>query len=441
MQAIDLVISPRWILPIIPKNQILEGYSLAVNQGKIVDILPSHEVALRYQPTESLEFPQHVIMPGLVNTHTHTPMTLLRGVADDLPLMTWLQEHIWPLEGKWVSEEFVYDGSILAILEMLTSGTTTFSDMYFYPDQTIRAVKETGIRAAIGLNIMDIPTSWGKDGEDYLQKCLAIYKAHEDTHRVTFLFAPHAPYTVSDPVFTKVKHYATELGLPIHMHLHETQTEIQGSLDQYGMRPLVRLKKLGLIDDQLIAVHMTQLTQDEITILSDAGTSVVHCPESNCKLASGLAPVPALLDAGVNLAFGTDGAASNNDLDMFSEMRTASLLAKLGSSNPTILSAWQTLECATLHGAKALHLDHLIGSLEVGKQADVIAIRLDDPSTSPITTIASHLVYAAGRHQVTDVIIDGKVVVKNRIPTTINTQQIMATAQTWFGKFKENPTS
>ena len=358
-------------------------------------------------------------------------MSLLRGVADDLPLMDWLQNHIWPLEQQWVSESFVKDGTDLAIAEMLRSGTTCFNDMYFFPNITAKQAVQAGIRASIGLVVFDFPTVWAQNSDEYLEKGLALYDQLRGQPLLTATFSPHAPYTVSDQPLEKIRTLADELELPVHIHVHETRHEVEQALLEQGQRPLQRLHKLGLVNPSLLAVHMTQLDADDIALMAEAGAHIVHCPESNLKLASGFCPIAQCIAAGVNVALGTDGAASNNDLDMLGEMRTAALLAKAVADNASAVPAMTALRMATINGAKALGLENEIGSLTIGKAADVIAIDCSDLESQPLFNPISQLVYATDRKQVSDVWVAGKRLLKARQLTTINRDELLEKVASW----------
>jgi 5-methylthioadenosine/S-adenosylhomocysteine deaminase len=374
------------------------------------------------------------LIPGLINAHTHAAMSLMRGIADDRPLMEWLTDHIWPLEQKWMGEAFVRDGSDLAMAEMIRGGITCFNDMYFFPEVTAQQVIRCGMRAMLGMILVDFPSAWASGPAEYLEKGLALRDEWLNDSLVSFAFAPHAPYSVSDEPLLRVATLAAELELPIHMHLHETANEIEQSRQQFGMRPITRLKQLELLGPGYIAVHMTQLTDEEIALIAQTGASVVHCPESNLKLASGFCPVARLVDAGVNVAIGTDGAASNNDLDMMGEMRMTALLAKAVSGDASAIPARSALRMATLNGARALGLDADIGSLEPGKWADITAIRLDRIETQPLFDPVSDLVYAASRHQVSDVWVGGRRLLKDRQLTTLDIEDISQKARLWREK-------
>lgn len=433
----DLLIHAQWVLPVTEGDPELRDHGVAVDHGRILEVLPSAETRSRYRPRREVELKDHVLFPGLVNAHTHASMALLRGLADDLPLMTWLHEHIWPAEQKWVNRDFVADGTRLAIAEMIRGGTTCFNDMYFFPDDAARVCDAAGMRAVLGMIVLDFPTAWANGPEDYLHRGLEVHDHYRNHHLIRTAFAPHAPYSVSDAPLERVRTLADELGVPIHFHVHETDDEIRMSLEQHGVRPLERLQRLGLLSPALAAVHMTHLNDDEIPLVAESGASVVHCPESNLKLASGFCRVQELLEAGVNVALGTDGAASNNDLDLLGEARTAALLAKGIGRDPSALPASQALRMATLNGAKALGLEQEIGSIEPGKAADLVALDLSPLETQPLYHPTSQLVYASARHQITDVWIAGRQVLRGRELTTLDQEQILADAHGWRAKIME----
>ncbi len=427
----DTLIHARWIIPVEPAGKRLEHHALAITDGRILALLPSEEARQQIEATEVVELPGHALIPGLVNAHTHTPMTLFRGLADDLPLMEWLQRHIWPAEQQWVSRDFVAAGSRLAMAEMIRGGTTCFNDMYFFPDVTAQVAHQAGLRAAIGMILIDFPSAWASDSDDYLQRGLALHDQYRNDPLVKVIFAPHAPYSVGDEPLKKVRTLAAELELPVHMHVHETRDEVEQGVASHGLRPLARLDRLGLLAPDLVAVHMTQLEEAEIAKVAEASVQVVHCPQSNLKLASGFCPVAKLLEAGVNVALGTDGAASNNDLDMLAEMQSAALLAKGVSGDPAALPAFQALEMATLNGARALGLEDQTGSLLPGKQADLCAIDLGALETQPVYDPVSQIVYAAGREQVTHLWVKGIPLMRERQLLTLDQPRILADADQW----------
>ena len=433
---IDTIIEARWIIPAEPYGLVLENHAIAIDKGVIQAVLPASEISRQFSPVEHIVLPQHVLIPGLINLHTHAAMALMRGLADDLPLKEWLNDHIWPAEIKHVNEDFVLDGTNLACIEMLRGGTTCFNDMYFFPKESAKAMLASGMRGAIGMLTIDFPTAYANDPEDYLAKGLAMRDEYRHHSLLSFCFAPHAPYTVSDKTLTSVLTYAEQLDLPIHMRLHETEAEIEHSLENFGMRPIARLQRLGLLSPGLIGVNMIHLTEEEIELTGNQGCNVAHCPSSNLKLANGYSPVSALLRQGVNVGLGTDGAASNNRLDMFEEMRLTALLAKGQSNRADELPAYQALQMATLNGAKALGLGDRIGSLVKGKMADITAVDFSAPELSPCYDPVSHLVYSAGREHVSHVWVDGKILVKEGRLTTLNEQEILAKALFWENRIK-----
>src|SRR5687767_4728292 len=402
------LIEPRWVVPVEPAGAVLENHAVAVRDGRIEAVLPSAEAAARFAGYERVMLAEHALIPGLVNAHTHAAMSLMRGLADDLPLMRWLEQHIWPAEGKHVSPAMVRDGTLLACAEMLRGGITCFNDMYFFPEASLEAARGAGMRVALGLIVIEFPTPYASDAADYLRKGLALRDREGDDPLVSFCLAPHAPYTVSDASFRQVAKLAAELDLPVHLHLHETEEEVRNSLAEHGVRPIERMRRLGLLGPGLIAVHAVHLEKQEVELLGAHAASVAHCPSSNLKLASGFAPVEALRRAGANVCLGTDGAASNNRLDLMQEMRTAALLAKAVAQDAEALPAHAALRAATLGGAQALGIDTLTGSIEPGKAADLAAVAVRAPELAPCYDPVSHLVYAAGREHVTHVWVAGE---------------------------------
>jgi len=437
MQIVDTLINAKWIIPVEPAEHVLDDHCVVIKNGLIVDILPIKDAASTYQAQDTFHLDDHALIPGLINTHTHAAMSLLRGYADDLALMDWLQHHIWPAEAKWVSPEFVYEGTQLAIAESIRSGVTCFNDMYFFPDEAANAAIEAGFRASIGLIVIDFPTIWAANADEYLQKALSVYDKYKQSDLISMAFAPHAPYTVSDDPLKQIALYAEELDVPIHMHVHETKFEVLQAKENNGKRPLARLTELGLVSPRLIAVHMTQLNNEEITLCANNGVSVIHCPESNMKLASGFCPVHELMSAGINVCIGTDGAASNNDLNMISELHSAALLAKVVAQDPTAVPAFTALEMATINGAKALGLDNITGSLVKGKAADITAIDLSTIETQPLYHPISQIVYSSSRDQVSHVWINGENVLKERELTKFDPQHLKHIATKWGNKMAE----
>lgn len=427
---------PRWLITMTPGSPVLEQHALAMEGERIAAVLPREEALQRYADAERVELPHHVLIPGLINAHTHSAMSLLRGVADDLALMDWLNNHIWPLERQWVSEDWVYQGSLLSAAEAIRGGVTYLNDMYFFPTAMARAAVDSGLRAGVSINVIDFPTGYAANAQDYIQKGLAAYEQFKGESLLDWTSAPHAPYTVSDDTFTQLRELAEKYDLQVHCHIHETQDEIDGSVKQYGMRPLERLDKLGLLNERMIAVHMVHLSPQEIELIAAKGVHLVHNPSSNLKLASGIAPVKALEAAGVNTVLGTDGAASNNRQDMFTEIRAAALLAKGSTGDPLTVSARTALEMATVRAAKAMGRAHDLGTLEAGKQADVVAVSLEALECQPVYHADAQLAYVAGREHVTDVWVAGRQLLKNRTNTSIDTVSLMGRVQDIVAKMR-----
>ena len=430
-EACDLLIEAGFVVPVVPHGVVLEHHAVAVTGGRIVAVLPVPEARLRFAPRETVSRPDAALIPGLVNAHTHNPMTLLRGVADDLPLKVWLQQHIWPIEAAVIGQDFVADGITLAIAEMLRGGTTCVNENYFFPDVQAATYKRHGFRARVGLPVIDFPTAWAASDDEYFDKADEVHDQWRDDALIATAFAPHAPYTVNDANFERVRMLADQLDIPVHLHLHETAQEVEQSLEKHGQRPIARLDRLGLVNERLIAIHMTQLTEAEMHLCAERGVSVVHCPESNLKLASGFCPACALERAGVNLAIGTDGCASNNDLDMFSETRTAALLAKAVAQDAAALDAFSALRAATLGGAKAIGFDDRVGSIEPGKEADLVCVDLSALETQPLHHVVSQLIYATGRQQVSDVWIAGRARLRQRMLVDIGIEGVLSNARQW----------
>ncbi|MCZ2723363.1 TRZ/ATZ family hydrolase [Marinomonas sp. 15G1-11] len=434
---VDTIVSPKWIATSSSQG-LLSDHSVVIQNGTILAILPTNEWPNHYQTNHHFALENQILTPGFINTHGHAAMTLFRGYADDLPLMTWLKEHIWPNEAKWLSDDFVNTGTELAIAEMIKSGTTTFSDNYFFSNNVGMTAEKVGIRAQLCPTILTMPTAWANSTDEYLSRAIDTHLQFKESTLINGVLGPHSPYILSDEELTKVVHTAQDLGCMIQMHVHETQAEITDSLAQFFCRPLARLKRVGMLNNKLQAVHMTQLTEHEIELIAEHQVKVLHCPESNLKLASGFCPVNALKQAGVTVALGTDGAASNNDLDMLGEMRTASLLAKAVGNDATALDAEATLKMATIEGAKALNIDHITGSIEIGKSADLCATSLDDLSNMPIYNPISQLIYTATRNQISHVWVAGNVLLKNHKLTTIDTNELRFNVNRWHQKINRS---
>ncbi len=438
MNKNPIALHPRWIVCVDDANRVLENHALIISDDKIDDIVPWPDAHQQYANIEVIELPQQALLPGLINTHTHLAMNLLRGYADDLPLMAWLNDHIWPAEGAHVNQQFVADGTRLAIAESIQSGVTCFNDMYFFPDVVAEVAHEIGMRASIGLIALDFPTVWAQNADEYLSKGVALHRQLQSSKLISTMLAPHAPYTVSEEPLKKIAQLRDELGIGIHMHIHETQAEVEQFEEQHGMRPLAKLEKLGLLNERLCAVHVTQATDKEIEALTKHQCHVLHCPESNLKLASGIAPISAMTDAGINIAMGTDGAASNNDLDLLGETRTAGFIGKVAADNAAALPASQLLRMATINGAKALNLDKITGSIEKGKQADLISVDFNQISMQPVYDPISHLIYSANRDNIKNTWVAGKRLLKNRQLTTMDASSLIDNAHEWALKIKGN---
>ena len=436
-QPCDLLIEAGWVVPVVPHGVVLTDHAVAVSGGRIQAILPIAQARMQYAAKDTVARPEAVLLPGLVNAHTHNPMTLLRGIADDLPLMTWLQQHIWPVEAAVIGPDFVADGTTLAIAEMLRGGTTCANENYFFPDVQAGVYKKYGFRARVGAVIIDFPSAWAKSDDEYFDRACQLHDTWRGDALIGTAFAPHAPYTVNDANFERIRMLADQLDLPVHLHLHETAHEVSESLKLHGQRPIARIDRLGLLNDRLIAVHMTQLTEADIHLCAERGVSVVHCAESNLKLASGFCPACALLSAGVNLAIGTDGCASNNDLDMFGETRSAALLAKAVANDAAGFNAFEALHAATLGGAKALGFEDRIGSIEAGKDADLVCVDLSALETQPLHHVVSQLIYATSRQQVSDVWIAGVQKLRQRELVDMDSAAIVANARQWRQKIAQ----
>ncbi len=434
LKVIDLLLTPRWMVPIVPANTVLENCSVAIDDGHIVGILPTEEALRHYLPEQHLQLDQQVLLPGLINAHTHAAMSLLRGFADDQPLQCWLQDHIWPAETRWVGEEFVRDGTELAMAEMIRSGTTCFADMYFFPDHCAEAVSRAGMRCQLAFPLIDFATAWARDAEEYLHKGLSLRDNFKDHPRISIAFGPHAPYTVSDESLAKIAMLAEELDNCVQIHLHETAAEVDKAIAETGKRPLQRLAELGLLSPLTQCVHMTQVDDEDLALLATSNAHVIHCPASNLKLASGFSPIKQLLDSGINVALGTDGAASNNSLNMFSELRLAALLAKAVAGDACAIPAHQALEMATINGAKALGLDQRIGSIEKGKYADLIAVDLGAIEFQPLYNPLSQLVYTEPGQKVTHAWVQGRALLLEGELQTLHPHELSARARHWQDK-------
>lgn len=434
-EPLDLLLFPTWLVPVEPAGVVLTDHALGIKDGRIA-LICSRQEALKHPTKHSRELPGHLLAPGLINAHGHSAMSLFRGIADDLPLMTWLQEHIWPAEARWVNEAFIADGTQLAIAEQLKSGISCFSDMYFFPDVIAQQVHDTGIRAQICVPVLDFPVPGARTVNEALRQSVSLFDNFKHHPRITMALGPHAPYSVSDASLESLRVLANELDANVQMHVQETAFEVQQSLEQYGMRPMARLAQLQLLGPRFQAVHMTQIDAQDIELLVEHNSSVVHCPESNLKLASGFCPVEKLWQAGINVAIGTDGAASNNDLDLLGETRTAALLAKAVAGSATALDAHRALRMATLNGARALGIEHQTGSLEVGKLADMVSFDLSRLAQQPIYDPVSQLIYATGRDCTSNLWVGGKLLLDAGKLTRIDEEQLLANTRQWGEKIR-----
>ncbi len=434
---VDTIIEARWVIPIIPKNTTLDNHAVVVDAGRIVDVLPIEEARERYESREErISLPESVVLPGLVNLHSHAAMNLVRGLGADLPLMDWLTTAIWPVEGKLMSHEFVHDGAYLAGLEMAQGGVTCTSDHYFFPEAAAEGLRKAGLRCAVSGIVIGFPSAWAQNDTQYLEKSEALFKSLEGDAFVRGTIGPHAPYTVNDASLKACALLSEKYNVPIHMHINETQVEVDNSLKEFGVRPLERLRQLGLVNERLIAVHNVQANEDELRLLAEAGSSMCHCPCSNLKLASGFAPVAQAMNLGVNLGIGTDGAASNDKLDLLGETRLAAMLAKAVANDTTQAKVYDMLEAATLGGARALHWDNEIGSIEKLKAADLIAVYLGGVNTIPVANAAAQLLYAADRDNVTHTWVAGQLIANTQQNTPHSNKKTMETMKTFALKWQ-----
>ena len=433
----SIIISASWIFTSNSEGQLLSDYSIVIENDKIIDLVPQDKVFDEYEANDTYQLTDHILIPGLINTHTHAAMSLFKGFADDLSLQDWLNDYIWPAEKEFINSSFVKDGSILALSEMIKSGVTTFNDMYFFPDATAEAVKELGVRSNIGLVVLDFPTNYATDPEDYLLKGFEFRDKWRNEELITTSIAPHAPYSVSDEAFTLINTYSEELSMNIHTHLHETQWEIEDSIEKYGITPVQRLNNLGIIGPLLMAAHCVHLNDQDMATLAKNKVSIVHNPSSNMKLGSGIADIAKMLKQNLNISLGTDSSASNNRLDMMEEMRLAALLIKGSTKSPESFSANEAIKMATINGAKALGLESIIGSIEKNKKADLVAIDLNSIENQPIYNPLTTLVYSSSRSDVSYVWIDGEIKLKDKKLVKIDEERIIQLAKKWQRKLKK----
>lgn len=433
-----VLLLPRLLVPVRPRLQVMEQMAVVIEGEIIGAVLPRSEALATYKDATCIELPDHVLVPGFINMHTHSAMSLLRGYADDLNLQVWLNEHIWPVEKVFLGPGFVHDGVRLAIAEMLRGGTTCFNDLYFFPEITAAAAVETGMRACIGLPVIDVPTVWAANENDYINKGLEVSSSWQNEPLISTAMAPHAPYSVGDAALGRIAEISENRGMRVHMHVLESNWEISESLRRHGKSTLERLDDVGLLNERLLAVHMTQLNGTDLEALSRTAVNVVHCPESNLKLGNGICPVARLLEHDINLSLGTDGAASNNNLDLLAESRSAALLAKGYAADPCVLNAFQALEMLTINAARALGKEHQLGSVQTGKLADLCAIRLDTLQTTPMFDVVSHLIYAASSQQVSHVWVGGRMLLQDEQFLHMDTGDIMDRANDWARRITGN---
>lgn len=448
---VDTLISARWILPIAPdETAALSDHSIVIKDGKILDILPNEEAQQKYSPSNFLDRSNSVVLPGFINAHTHSGMALMRGCADDELLIKWLRETVWPIEQALVDPQFCEDGTMLAAAEMVRSGITCFSDMYFFPSSAISAATKSGMRAVIGLVFLQFPSAYASSEEDYFNRAEEIRLQFKDQDLIHFTYAPHAPYSVQPSTWLKLKELSKRNKIPIHTHLHETKEECASSLildrsnfachtSDKKCHPIQDMNENGLLNNRFVGAHMVHLTDDEIALCAEKRVHIVHCPTSNAKLASGFCPVHKLLKAGINVAIGTDSACSNNSLDMIAETKMSALLAKNLAGDATVVPAAMALRMATINGARAFGIDHLTGSLEVGKSADLICIDVEThPGNSPVYNPHSAVVYASSREDVTDVLVAGKFLLRDKLHCMINEKDVLRRVGHWREKVSKS---
>ena len=435
MKIVDKIIRPKWILPIMPDNQVIENSSLIIKAGKILEICSREDEKERYSSKEIYHLPGHAVLPSFVNCHTHLAMSYYRGLGDDLPLMEWLNNYIWPAEAATVSESLVFDGTQHALIESIRSGVGCVNDHYFFMPKVVDALRSAGLRGVVSNCLLHFGTPWAPTLSHCFAEAEHLFKYTQNDKLIHSAYGPHSPYGTDDDSMQQVTESAEKRGAKIHIHLHESEHEIvEYKKQNEGLSPIEKFHQKGWLNSRMIAVHMTQITDHEIDLVYQSEASIVHCPESNMKLASGVAPIQKMINKGINVALGTDGAASNNDLDMIGEMRSAAFLAKVSTMNSSNLSAETVLRMATYNGAKALGLENEIGSLEIGKSADIIAIDLNMPETQPVYNPISQIVYAASRDQVSHMWVAGNNIMQNRKILTIDEKTIIDNSQAWADK-------
>jgi 5-methylthioadenosine/S-adenosylhomocysteine deaminase len=433
------IVRAQYLITMNKKEQIIENGAVVVKNGRIADIGEFGEILKKYKEQIPIYGNSHsALMPGFINTHTHAAMVLFRGIADDLPLKQWLTEHIWPREAKFLSEEFVYDGTLLACLEMLKSGTTTFSDMYFFTESIAKAAKDAGIKAVVGQGVLDFPTPSGSGAKDYLAKAEDFIKNFKSDDYIIPAVAPHAIYTCSRETLLSCKELALKYNVPMHIHLSETFQEVEESINRHGLRPVKYLDSIGFLEGKIIAAHCVWLNQEEIEIMAKHNVGVSHCIESNLKLSSGIAPVAKMIRKGVKVSMGTDGAASNNNLDLLEEISIAAKVQKGITADPTVLDVKTCMKMLTIWAAEGLGLENEIGSIEIGKKADMILMNLRKPHLQPIYDIYSAIIYSAKASDIEDVFVNGVPVILNGRAQFVDEDEIIDKALWWSEKIKNS---
>ena len=410
---IHTLIHAGWVMPMAPKGVVLEHHSVLIDDGKIVAVVPTSETS-NIEAQNTFDLTHHIVLPGLVNAHSHAPMNLLRGMGADLPLMDWLTTKIWPAEGNLMSPQFCYEGSLLAGEEMLRSGITCTNDHYFFPTDVARGLNEAGMKCTVSAIFIGFPSAMAKNNNEYYRCAESVIEQFQNNRNIRVAIGPHAPYTVDDETLIRCRDLAEKYDTKIHIHVDETESEINDSLKQFGVRPIERLHNLGLLSERLLSVHTVHPNENELNLLAKAQSSVCHCPCSNLKLSSGFAPVAKMMDLGINIAIGTDSVASNDKLDLLGEARLAAMLGKAVSGEPTSMKVEDILYAATMGGARAIGWDDRIGSLQAGKDADLIAVDLSGVNTVPVFDAHTQLLYSAGREDISHVWVDGKLVVKKQ---------------------------
>ncbi len=434
------IVRTQYLITMNKKDEIIENGAVVVEEGRIKDIAEFTEILKKYkEPSIPIYGNSHsVLMPGFINTHTHAAMVLFRGIADDLPLKQWLTEHIWPREAKFLSPEFVYDGTLLASLEMLKSGTTTFNDMYFFTESIAEASKKLGIRAVIGQGVLDFPTASGKGADEYLKKAEEFIEKYGSDELITPAIAPHAIYTCSRETLLKSKELALKNSVPIHIHLSETFHEVEECIKEHGKRPVKYLDEIGFLEGKITAAHSVWLDDEEINIMAERGIGVSHCIESNLKLSSGIAPVARMIKKGVKVSMGTDGAASNNNLDLLEEISIAAKVQKGITADPTVLDVKTCMKMLTVWAAESLGIESETGSIEIGKKADMILLNLRKPHLQPVYDIYSTIIYSAKASDIEDVFVNGIPVILNGRHQFVDEDEIIDKALWWAERIRNS---